>query len=100
MRIISQGSHVDLLYERTSLCLDVNHVIARCDGKEYLMGVYSSETKAIQAVEMCREKYGQCKANEILLTGSRSRFDCHAVDFENVAKANIFQFTKDDETKI
>ena len=57
MRVISQGSYADLPYERTSLYLDGNHVIARCDGKEYLMGVYSSETKAIQAVEMCREKY-------------------------------------------
>lgn len=57
MRIISQGSYADLPYERTRLCLDENHIIARCDEKEYLMGVYSSGEKAIKAVEMCREKY-------------------------------------------
>lgn len=57
MRIISQGSYADLPYEKTSFCLDDNHIIARCDEKEYLMGVYSSEEKAIKAMEMCREKY-------------------------------------------
>ena len=34
MRIISQGGHADLPYERTHLCSNTENVMARCDGKE------------------------------------------------------------------
>lgn len=42
MRIISQGGHADLPYERTHLCSNTENVMARCDGKEYLMGSYAT----------------------------------------------------------
>lgn len=57
MRIISQDGHADLPYERTTLCVDGVLVTARCDGMQYLMGKYSTEEKAIRAMEMCRGKY-------------------------------------------
>lgn len=81
MRIISQGSHSDLSYERTSICLDCNHIIARCDGKEYLMGVYSSDEKAIKATEMCRKRY------QDIFTKGNCMLD----------QPKVFQFPADDE---
>lgn len=57
MRIISQGGHVDLPYERTHLCSNTENAMARCDGKEYLMAKYSTKEKAIKAMEMCREEW-------------------------------------------
>lgn len=57
MRIISQGGHADLPYERTHLCSNTENVMARCDGKEYLMGSYATHEKAIKAMEMCRRYY-------------------------------------------
>lgn len=99
MRIISQGGHADLPYERTIIISNTENVLARCDGKDYAVWIYSTKEKAMEAIKMCREKYGQCKANEILLTGTGSRFDCHPIDFENVAKTNVFQFPQDEEVK-
>ena len=96
MRIISQGSRVDLPYERTSLCLDVNHVIARCDGKEYLIGVYSSKAKAIQAVEMCREKY----LSRMELGGGYDAVNKCYVQPNYWVLPKAFQFPQDDEVKI
>lgn len=57
MRIISQDSRIDLPYNRIMLCVEEVLVTARNDGKQYLIGKYSTEEKAIKAMEMCREKY-------------------------------------------
>lgn len=57
MRIISQDSKIDLPYNRIMLCVEGELVTARNDGKQYLIGEYSTEEKAIKAMEMCREKY-------------------------------------------
>ena len=57
MRIISQDSRIDLPYNRIMLCIEGVLVTARNDGKQYLIGKYSTEEKAIKAMKMCREKY-------------------------------------------
>lgn len=57
MRIISQNSQIDLPYNRIMLCVEEELVTAINDGKQYLIGKYSSEAKAIKAMKMCREKY-------------------------------------------
>ena len=57
MRIISQDSRIDLPYNRIMLCVEEVLVTARNDGKQYLIGKYSTKEKAIKAMEMCREKY-------------------------------------------
>lgn len=96
MRIISQSGSVDLPYEKVCLYIDSTLIIASCDNAKYMMGSYRNNEEAVKHMEMCREKYGQCKANEILLTGTGSRFECHPIDFENVAKTNVFQFPQDE----
>lgn len=57
MRIISQDGQIDLPYNRIMLCVEGVLVTARNDGKQYLIGKYHTEEKAINAMEMCREKY-------------------------------------------
>lgn len=96
MRIISQGRHSDLSYERTSICLDCNHVIARCDGKEYLMGVYSSDEKAIKATEMCRKHYATAEYNRRIIPKGDTLVDMEIAK-ELLASGFIFQFPADDE---
>ena len=83
MRIISQGSHADLPYERTTICLDCNNIIARCDGKEYLMGVYSSKEKAVKATKMCRKEYLD--------------FETYGSNMFPFESPKVFQFPVDDE---
>jgi hypothetical protein len=39
------------------LCVEGVLVTARNDGKQYLIGKYHTEEKAIKAMGMCREKY-------------------------------------------
>ena len=105
MRIISQDKEFDLPYEETTIKAFNDGEVAAfalndLGGSDYiLMAKYSTKEKAMEAMKMCREKYGQCKANEILLTGTGSCFDCHPIDFENVAKTNVFQFPQDEEVK-
>ena len=93
MRIISQDSRIDLPYERTSLCLDCNHIIARCDGKEYLMGVYSSDEKAIKATEMCRKEYGKYYS----VSGGSNAFTGVTIQPGVFMYPKVFQFPADDE---
>lgn len=49
MRIISQDSRIDLPYNRIMLCVEGVLVTARNDGKQYLIGEYHTEEKAIKA---------------------------------------------------
>lgn len=93
MRIISQGGHVDLPYERTHLCSNTENVMARCDGKEYLMGSYDTHEKAINAMEMCREKY---LSRMVLDGGYDIVHGCH-VRPNYWVPPKVFQFPADEE---
>lgn len=93
MRIISQDSRIDLPYERTMLCLDGVLVTARCDGKQYLIGGYSSKKKAIKAMEMCREKY----LLRMELDGGYDIVHKCYVQPNYLVLPKVFQFPADDE---
>lgn len=93
MRIISQGGHADLPYERTHLCSNTENVMARCDGKEYLMGSYATYEKAIKAMEMCRE----CYLSRMELDGGYdARSDCY-VQPNYWVLPKVFQFPEEEE---
>ena len=96
MRIISQDSRIDLPYERTTLCLDGVLVTARCDGKQYLIGGYSSEEKAIKAMEMCRKHYATAEYNRRIIPKGDTLVDMEIVK-ELLASEFIFQFPADDK---
>lgn len=58
MRIISQDGRFDLPYEQTVLSRGDKTIYADAVNVEnIIIAIYSTEEKAIKAMEMCREKY-------------------------------------------
>lgn len=57
MRVISQRRNVDLPYEQIVVRSEMEYVMAVHKEKEYVLGKYSSDDKAIKAMEMLRETY-------------------------------------------
>ena len=58
MRIISQDGRYDLPYEQTVVLREETYILVRTMEYEDLkIASYSTEEKAIKAMEMCREKY-------------------------------------------
>ena len=114
MRVISQNGKFDLPYENLAIFVEYENVIARFENERYLLGQYSSEAKAIKAMEMLRETYAgmpimmqnveltvdEIKAIErikessiiVRLVDEPSKVEC----FNNI----IFQFPKDDDERL
>ena len=114
MRVISQNGKFDLPYENLAIFVEYENVIARFENERYLLGQYSSEAKAIKAMEMLREAYvgmpivmqnvdlteDEIKAIErikessiiVRLVDEPSKVEC----FNNI----IFQFPKDDDERL
>lgn len=82
MRVISQDGNFDLPYENLAIFIEYENVAARFKNERYLLARYSSEAKAIKAMEMLRETW----INE-------------TVEFEDgIYHRNIiFRFPKDSE---
>lgn len=82
MRVISQDGNFDLPYENLAIFIEYENVAARFENERYLLARYSSEAKAIKAMEMLRETW----INE-------------TVEFEDgIYHRNIiFRFPKDSE---
>ena len=57
MRVISQRGNVDLPYEQIVVRSEMEYVMAVHKEKEYVLGKYSSDDKAVKAMEMLRETY-------------------------------------------
>nr|DAV31429.1 MAG TPA: hypothetical protein [Caudoviricetes sp.] len=86
MRAISQNGKFDLPYENLAIFVEYENVIARFENERYLLAQYSSEAKAIKAMEMLRTKYR--KFQEI--TSENGRY--FAFNYPKV-----FQFPQDSE---
>lgn len=102
MRIISQDSRIDLPYNRIMLCVEEALVTARNDGKQYLIGKYSTEEKAIKAMEMCREQYSQCEFNKLVIPKTDENLAKVSISLtgnavNQIAEKYVFQFPADDE---
>lgn len=85
MRVISQDGNFDLPYENLAIFIEYENVIARFENERHLLAQYSSEAKAIKAMEMLRETW----INE-------------TVEFEDgIYHRNIiFRFPKDSEIEV
>lgn len=60
MRIVSQDGCYDLPYEQTVVLREETHILVRTMEYEDLrIASYSTEEKAIKAMEMCRQEYGK-----------------------------------------
>ena len=114
MRVISQHGNVDLPYEQIVVRIEMEYVKAVHKEKEYVLGKYSSDDKAIKAMEMLREAYtsmpivmqnvdisedvaeefGRLKNCGVIV---RAEDQPSKVDFINNA---VFQFPQDDEIEV
>ena len=114
MRVISQHGNVDLPYEQIVVRSEMEYVMAVHKEKEYVLGKYSSDDKAIKAMEMLRETYtgmpivmqnvdvSEYVANEFERLKKcgvivRAENQPSKVDFINNA---IFQFPQDEDVEV
>ena len=114
MRVISQRGNVDLPYEQIVVRSEMEYVMAVHKEKEYVLGKYSSDDKAIKAMEMLREtytgmpivmqnvdvsediakEYERLKKCGVIVQAENQQ---SKVDFINNA---VFQFPQDDEIEV
>ena len=57
MRVISQSGNYDFPYEHIVVRHEMEYVMAVHKEKEYVLGKYSSDGKALKAMEILRETY-------------------------------------------
>ena len=96
MRIISQNGRVDMPYEKIALYLSCEQIVAKHEGTKYLLATYSSEEKAVKAMEMCREKY----LSRMELDGGYDIVNKCYVQPNYWVLPKVFQFPKDEEVRV
>ena len=106
MRVISQHGNVDLPYEQIVVRSEMEYVMAVHKEKEYVLGKYSSDDKAIKAMEMLREQYGKLEVMKVLASGTAEYMEkALATDemikhYNTYCDMNVFQFPQDDEIEV
>lgn len=102
MRVISQNGKFDLPYENLAIFVEYENVIARFESERHLLAQYSSEAKAIKAMEILRKVY----ENNVFYhcTASSKRFgEVQSILSEKQfqkATTEYFQFPKDDDERL
>ena len=114
MRVISQSGNYDFPYEHIVVRREMEYVMAVHKEKEYVLGKYSSDDKALKAMEMLREAYTSMPIVMQNVTISEDM----AKEFERLKKCGIivraenqpskvdfisnavFQFQQDDEIEV
>ena len=103
MRIISQDGCYDLPYEQTVVLREETYILVRTMEYEDLrIATYSTEEKAIKAMEMCRKQYMDGEYNRNLLPGiaenvGRLSEVLASVFKEGVCQTFVFKFPADEE---
>lgn len=102
MRIISQDKEFDLPYEETTLRAFTDGTVAAFSltdlGSDDFITIakYSTEEKAIKAMEMCREKY----LSRMELDGGYDIVNGCYVQPNYWVLPKVFRFPKDEEVQI
>ena len=114
MRIISQNGLLDVPYELIAISPysgNMATIIGTFPGNDlgkgdriYILGEYSTEEKAIKAMEMCREKYADGEFNRSVLCGMGPQIemlkDNVAEDYkDSVCDKFTFRFPADEEVE-
>lgn len=109
MRIISQDGCYDVPYEQAVVaCLDrtvVTYPLNDLGSSDYIqLASYSTEEKAIKAMELCRKKYADSEYNRSVLCGMGTQIGMMPDNIAEALKDGIrdnftFQFPKDEEVK-
>ena len=102
MRVISQDGIVDFPYENAVLYVEYESVIVKVGNERCIIGIYSTEEKAIKAMEMLREKY---ENNEFYHhTAATDTFEGAMRLLSNEkfkeSTSEYFQFPQDDEIEV
>ena len=106
MRVISQRGNYDFPYEHIVVRHEMEYVMAVHKEKEYVLGKYSSDDKAIKAMEMLREQYGKLEVMKVLASGTAEYMEkALATDemikhYNTYCNMNVFQFPQDDEIEV
>ena len=106
MRVISQSGNYDFPYEHIVVRREMEYVMAVHKEKEYVLGKYSSDDKAIKAMEMLREQYGKLEVMKVLASGTAEYMEKSLATDEMVkhyntyCDMNVFQFPQDDEIEV
>ncbi|MEE0216244.1 MAG: hypothetical protein U0H95_01650 [Lachnospira sp.] len=102
MRVISQDGSIDVSYEMAVVYVECEGVIAKVGDKKYVMGSYSTEKKAVKAMEMLREhNEGVIFLKTIINTEKGTPFvsGLSKTDFNKLTQ-NYFQFPQDNEIEV
>ena len=112
MRIISQNGLLDMPYELIAISPysgNMATIVGTFPGNDlgkgdrvYILAEYSTEEKAIKAMEMCREKYAQSELNKDMIqkvADTLSKISVSVIDDvrKQLAEKYLFQFPSDDE---
>ena len=106
MRVISQRGNYDFPYEHIVVRHEMEYVMAVHKEKEYVLGKYSSDDKAIKAMEMLREQYGKLEVMKVLASGTAEYMEKALATDEMIkhynvyCDMNVFQFPQDDEIEV
>ena len=112
MRIISQNGLLDAPYELIAISPysgNMATIVGTFPGNDigkgdrvYILAKYSTEEKAIKAMEMCREKYAQCEINKHLIQKAADNLEGVSITItgevrNQLADKYLFRFPADDE---
>lgn len=107
MRIISQDGCCDIPYEQAVVAhLDrtvVAYPLNDLGSSDYIqLASYSTEEKAIKAMEMCRKQYSQCEFNKLVIPKTDENLAKVSISLtgnviNQIAEKYVFQFPADDE---
>lgn len=98
MRVISQHGGADLPYEQIVVRHEMEYVIAVHKEKEYVLGKYSSDEKAVKAMEMLRDRYSN--SDYIQFRAETMVGDANSAIKKFMIDITYFQFPKDDEVEV
>ena len=112
MRIISQNGLLDAPYELIAISPysgNMATIVGTFPGNDigkgdrvYILAEYSTEEKAMKAMEMCREQYAQSQLNKDMIqkvADTLSKISVSVIDDvrKQLAEKYLFQFPADDE---
>ena len=106
MRIISQNGLLDVPYELIAISpysKNMATIVGTFPGNNlgkgdrvYILAEYSTEEKAMKAMEMCREHYATAEYNRRIIPKGDTLVDMEIAK-ELLSSGFIFQFPADDE---
>lgn len=105
MRIISQDGTIDVPYEHTTLIrVGTEIYLSSIKLRDTLIAKYSTEEKAVKAMEMCRKKYADSEYNRSALCGMGTQIGMLTDDIAEAFKDGVcdnftFQFPKDEKVE-